>query len=93
MSKSATAASNTSRKSTGVAKSKLVLIKKAVHSALPKHPLPFAAKNVYYDERWMEKQERGFVRWLNFVLTPPDEENGTAIDANKSRALFYALVS
>ena len=35
--------------------------------------MPFAAKNVYYDERWMEKEERGFVRWLNFVLTPPDE--------------------
>ncbi len=35
--------------------------------------MPFAAKNVYYDERWMEKQERGFVKWLNFVLTPPDE--------------------
>ena len=35
--------------------------------------MPFAARNVYYDERWMEKQERGFVRWLNFVLTPPDE--------------------
>ena len=42
-------------------------------SATPKHPMPFAARNVYYDERWMEKQERGFVRWLNFVLTPPDE--------------------
>ena len=41
--------------------------------ALPKHPMPFAAKNVYYDERWMEKQERGFIKWLNFVLTPPDE--------------------
>jgi abnormal spindle-like microcephaly-associated protein len=28
---------------------------------------------MYYDERWLEKQERGFVVWLNFVLTPPDE--------------------
>ena len=42
---------------------------------LPKHPLPFAAKNVYYDERWMEKQEKGFVLWLNFILTPPEEFN------------------
>ena len=42
-------------------------------SAAVRHPMPFAARNVYYDERWMEKQERGFVRWLNFVLTPPDE--------------------
>ena len=41
-------------------------------SAIPKHPLAFAAKNVYYDERWMEKEEKGFVKWLNFILTPPD---------------------
>lgn len=39
---------------------------------LPKHPLLYAAKNMYYDDRWMEKQERSFVKWLNFVLTPPD---------------------
>ena len=36
--------------------------------------MAFAAKNIYYDERWMEKQDRGFVRWLNFVLTPHEEE-------------------
>ena len=35
--------------------------------------MPYAAKNMYYDERWMEKEERGFLQWLNFVLTPPDE--------------------
>ena len=40
----------------------------------PKHPLPFAAKNIYFDERWMEKQERAFTQWLNFVLTPSDLE-------------------
>ncbi|XP_005095167.1 abnormal spindle-like microcephaly-associated protein homolog [Aplysia californica] len=56
----------------GVAQSRLILLKKA-KSGTPRHPMPFAARNMYYDERWMEKQERGFVQWLNFVLTPPDE--------------------
>jgi len=37
-----------------------------------KQLLPYAAKNMYYDECWMEKQERSFVKWLNFVLTPPE---------------------
>ncbi|XP_063422495.1 abnormal spindle-like microcephaly-associated protein homolog [Mytilus trossulus] len=60
----------------GVAQSKLLLLKKT-KTALPKHPMPFAAKNMYYDERWMQKQERGFVHWLNFVLTPPDEYQQT----------------
>lgn len=41
--------------------------------ALPKHPMPFASKNIYYDERWMEKQERGFSQWLNFILTPSED--------------------
>ncbi|BFZ20292.1 hypothetical protein BsWGS_23331 [Bradybaena similaris] len=56
----------------GVAQSKLFLVKKS-KTAAARHPLLYAAKNMYYDERWMEKQERGFVQWLNFVLTPPDE--------------------
>lgn len=34
--------------------------------------MPYASKNMYYDERWMDKEERGFVKWLNFVLSPPD---------------------
>uniref|UniRef100_A0A3Q3DW27 Assembly factor for spindle microtubules n=1 Tax=Hippocampus comes TaxID=109280 RepID=A0A3Q3DW27_HIPCM len=40
--------------------------------AIPRHPLPFAAKNMFYDERWIEKQERAFTWWLNYVLTPDD---------------------
>ncbi|CAL1537151.1 unnamed protein product [Lymnaea stagnalis] len=56
----------------GVAQSRLILVKKPKTGA-PRHPMPFAARNMYYDERWVEKQERGFVQWLNFVLTPPDE--------------------
>ncbi|XP_074655688.1 uncharacterized protein LOC141909201 [Tubulanus polymorphus] len=59
----------------GVAQARLVLNRRSTMTALPKHPLPFAAKNMYYDERWMEKQERGFVCWMNFLLTPP-EDNG-----------------
>ncbi|RUS79093.1 hypothetical protein EGW08_013146 [Elysia chlorotica] len=56
----------------GVPQSRLILLKKP-KSGTARHPMPFAARNMYYDERWMEKQERGFVQWLNFVLTPPDE--------------------
>ena len=41
--------------------------------AMPRHPLPSAAKNVFYDECWMEKEERAFSKWLNFILTPPDD--------------------
>ena len=58
-------------------------------TALPKHPMPFAAKNVYYDERWMEKQERGFIKWLNFVLTPPDEY----VEAKKpQKGMLFSLI-
>ncbi|XP_061680252.1 abnormal spindle-like microcephaly-associated protein isoform X2 [Syngnathoides biaculeatus] len=54
-----------------VAKSKLIFVKQT-QTAIPRHPLPFAAKNMFYDERWLEKQERGFTWWLNYVLTPDD---------------------
>ncbi|XP_028394821.1 abnormal spindle-like microcephaly-associated protein homolog [Dendronephthya gigantea] len=58
----------------GIAPSRLTLTKHlTTERSLPRHPLPYAAKNMYYDEKWMEKQERGFVQWLNHVLTPPDE--------------------
>ncbi|KAI8771163.1 abnormal spindle microcephaly-associated protein [Biomphalaria glabrata] len=56
----------------GVAQSKLILVKKP-KAGMARHPMPFAARNMYYDERWIEKQERGFSYWLNYVLTPPDE--------------------
>ncbi|XP_038063476.1 abnormal spindle-like microcephaly-associated protein homolog [Patiria miniata] len=55
----------------GVPMAKLNLLKSNA-TAIPRHPMPFAAKNMFYDERWMEKQERGFTRWLNHVLTPDD---------------------
>ena len=43
------------------------------------HPNPFASRNMYYDEKWVEKQERGFSKWLNFFLTPQllDDNNGS----------------
>ncbi|ESO92879.1 hypothetical protein LOTGIDRAFT_232956 [Lottia gigantea] len=68
----------------GLSQTKLMLIKKP-KTAVPKHPMPFAARNMYYDERWLEKQERGFSHWLNFILTPPEEYNNnvekTKVDA------------
>ncbi|ESO10779.1 hypothetical protein HELRODRAFT_190172 [Helobdella robusta] len=36
----------------------------------PKVLMPNASKNMYYDERWMEKQERGFTVWMNYILAP-----------------------
>ena len=44
------------------------------------HPNPFASRNIYYDERWVQKQESGFMKWLNFILTPDnmgDDEEST----------------
>lgn len=41
--------------------------------------MPFAAKNMFYDERWIEKQERGFTWWMNYVLTPDDFKVATEV--------------
>ena len=49
-----------------------------------RHPNPFASRNVYYDERWVEKQESGFKKWLNFVLTPDCFEEAEAGDRRSS---------
>ena len=48
---------------------KLHLVKPS-KSGIVHHPNPFAARNQFYDERWIDKQERGFTKWLNFILTP-----------------------
>ncbi|XP_070688412.1 abnormal spindle-like microcephaly-associated protein [Pempheris klunzingeri] len=61
-----------------VAQSKLTFIK-PVQTAIPRHPMPFAAKNMFYDERWIEKQERGFTWWVNYVLTPDDFKVNTEV--------------
>ncbi|XP_068203095.1 abnormal spindle-like microcephaly-associated protein homolog [Palaemon carinicauda] len=57
--------------------SQLTLIKSS-KTSIVHHPNPFAAKNVYYDNRWIDKQILGFTKWLNFILTPPEEEDVTA---------------
>lgn len=41
--------------------------------------MPFAAKNMFYDERWIEKQERGFTWWINYVLTPDEFKVNTEV--------------
>lgn len=52
-------------------------------SAIPRHPMPFAAKNMFYDERWIEKQENAFTCWLNYVLTPDDFKVNTEVTKGK----------
>ncbi|XP_042369980.1 abnormal spindle-like microcephaly-associated protein [Plectropomus leopardus] len=66
------------KKVVAVAQSKLTFIKRA-QTAIPRHPMPFAAKNMFYDERWIEKQERGFTWWINYVLTPDDFKVNTEV--------------
>ncbi|KAI3368492.1 hypothetical protein L3Q82_025502, partial [Scortum barcoo] len=61
-----------------VAQSKLTFIKPA-QTGIPRHPMPFAAKNMFYDERWIEKQETGFTWWINYVLTPDDFKVNTEV--------------
>ena len=48
-------------------------------SSLIHRPNPFASRNMYYDDKWVEKQERGFTRWLNFMLTPQSLEEETSM--------------
>ncbi|XP_075689489.1 abnormal spindle-like microcephaly-associated protein [Rhinoderma darwinii] len=60
-----------SKRIVAVAQSKLTFMKPP-KTVIPRHPMPFAAKNMFYDERWIAKQERGFTWWLNFILTPDD---------------------
>ncbi|XP_060088344.1 abnormal spindle-like microcephaly-associated protein [Heteronotia binoei] len=64
-------ARKTSKNLIPVAQSQLTFVK-PLKTGLPRHPMPFVAKNMFYDERWKEKQQRGFTWWLNFVLTPDD---------------------
>lgn len=45
--------------------------------------MPFAAKNMFYDERWIEKQENAFTCWVNYVLTPDDFKVNTEVAKGK----------
>ncbi|XP_072919609.1 abnormal spindle-like microcephaly-associated protein [Hemitrygon akajei] len=71
----------------GVAQSQLTF-RKLMKTVIPRHPLPFAAKNMFYDERWKEKQERGFTWWLNFILTPDDLTVNTESSRVNTATLF-----
>lgn len=62
-----------------LSKSHFVLHGFLFFQAIPRHPMPFAAKNMFYDERWIEKQERGFTWWINYVLTPDDFKVNTEV--------------
>ncbi|KAG8003372.1 Abnormal spindle-like microcephaly-associated protein-like protein [Nibea albiflora] len=76
--KSSAVSSVKAAKIVAVAQSKLTFIKPA-QTAIPRHPMPFAAKNMFYDERWIEKQETGFTWWINYVLTPDDFKVNTEV--------------
>ncbi|NWS60151.1 ASPM protein, partial [Chunga burmeisteri] len=71
----------------GLAQSHLTFVK-PLKTVIPRHPMPFAAKNMFYDERWKEKQQRGFTWWLNFVLTPDD----FSVKTNTSQINAAALI-
>ncbi|KAL0609157.1 Abnormal spindle-like microcephaly-associated protein-like protein [Plecturocebus cupreus] len=58
---------------------------------IPRHPMPFAAKNMFYDERWKEKQEQGFTWWLNFILTPDDFTVKTNISEVNAATLLLGV--
>ncbi|KAB1258727.1 Abnormal spindle-like microcephaly-associated protein-like protein [Camelus dromedarius] len=64
-----------------------------IKSCIPRHPMPFAAKNVFYDERWKEKQEQGFTWWLNFILTPDDFTVKTSISEVNATTLLLGVES
>ncbi|NWU80605.1 ASPM protein, partial [Onychorhynchus coronatus] len=71
----------------GLAQSHLTFVKPQ-KTVIPRHPMPFAAQNMFYDERWKEKQQRGFTWWLNFVLTPDD----FSVKTNTSQVNAAALI-
>lgn len=50
--------------------------------------MPFAAKNMFYDERWIEKQQQGFTCWINYLLTPDDFKVNTEVAKGKAGFQF-----
>lgn len=48
---------------------------------------PFLTHILTYDEQWIVQQERGFTKWLNALLTPPEQLNAdietTGVDVGK----------
>ncbi|XP_004685542.1 PREDICTED: abnormal spindle-like microcephaly-associated protein isoform X2 [Condylura cristata] len=78
------------RPTVAVAQASLTFIK-PLKIDIPRHPMPFAAKNMFYDERWKEKQERGFTWWLNFILTPDDFTVKTSISEVNAATLLLGM--
>ncbi|KAJ7332386.1 hypothetical protein JRQ81_014566 [Phrynocephalus forsythii] len=66
---------------------------KPLKTDIPRHPMPFVAKNMFFDERWKEKQQRGFTWWLNFVLTPVDFTVNTDISKVSAASLMLGTES
>ncbi|XP_014798831.1 PREDICTED: abnormal spindle-like microcephaly-associated protein [Calidris pugnax] len=85
--KASITSNRTSKPVPGLAQSHLTFVK-PLKTVIPRHPMPFAAKNMFYDERWKEKQQRGFTWWLNFVLTPDD----FSVKTNTSKVNAAALI-
>lgn len=54
--------------------------------------MPFAAKNMFYDERWIEKQEQGFTCWINYVLTPDDFKVNTEVATGNAGFHFLQAI-
>ncbi|XP_055966704.1 abnormal spindle-like microcephaly-associated protein [Sorex fumeus] len=73
-----------------VAQSTLTFIK-PLKTGIPRHPMPFVAKNMFYDERWKEKQEQGFTWWLNFILTPDDFTVKTSVSEVNATTLLLGV--
>ncbi|XP_048458010.1 abnormal spindle-like microcephaly-associated protein [Rhincodon typus] len=71
----------------GVAQSQFAF-RKLIKTVIPRHPNPFSTGNMYYDEQWKEKQERGFTWWLNFILTPDDFTVNTESSRVNTATLF-----
>ncbi|KAG7258610.1 hypothetical protein CRUP_012560 [Coryphaenoides rupestris] len=46
---------------------------------------------MFYDERWLEKQESGFTCWINYILTPDDFK--VNLEVTKVNALSIAMGS
>ncbi|XP_049713783.1 abnormal spindle-like microcephaly-associated protein isoform X3 [Elephas maximus indicus] len=90
-----TSSSRTSKRTKSVvpvAQSSLTFIK-PLKTDIPRHPMPFAAKNMFYDERWKEKQEQGFTWWLNFILTPDDFTVKTSITEVNAASILLGMES
>lgn len=61
------------------------------HPYAKPQPQPTKASAPIKDDNWMEKQERGFVKWLNFVFSPFYEEDlvGSAAVMDTDAPLTY----